>query len=255
MLPAGPPATHAADAPARRAAKPNRTTTNAGNVNALPRAKGAAQPPRRRRRGRPRVRLLRGRRRGGADVAPRAALRRPQPTFRVQRSRWPFTPPTLPSGTPPPLGRRKPTGRAANTALEPAPAARDTTLALAPRHTADVRYDDPAIRRVLRAIPRAEGEPSALPSGTHSPSAGGSPPAERRTWPSRAIPPRVEGDPSVRQLMYDTVTPRSGEYRPRQAAPSPLSRRKPAGRAANVALAPAPAAPDTTLASRLRTTR
>ena len=95
-LPAGPPATHAADAPARRAAKPNRTTTNASNVNALHRAKGAAQPPRRRRRGRPRVRLLRDRRRGGADVAPRAALRRPQPTFRVQRSRWPFTPPLGP---------------------------------------------------------------------------------------------------------------------------------------------------------------
>ena len=57
-LPAGPPATHAADAPARRAAKPNRTTTNASNVNALHRAKGAAQPPRRRRRGRPRRRRL-----------------------------------------------------------------------------------------------------------------------------------------------------------------------------------------------------
>ena len=35
---------------------------------------------------------------------------------------------------PSPLGRRKPTGRAANVALEPAPAAPDTTLALAPRH-------------------------------------------------------------------------------------------------------------------------
>ena len=48
---------------------------------------GAAQPPRRQRRGRPRVRLLPGRQRRGADVAPRAAPRRPQPTFRVQRSR------------------------------------------------------------------------------------------------------------------------------------------------------------------------
>ena len=35
---------------------------------------------------------------------------------------------------PAPLVRRKPTGRAANVALEPAPAAPDTTLALAPRH-------------------------------------------------------------------------------------------------------------------------
>ena len=71
------------------------------------------------------------------------------------------------------------------------------------------------------------------------PSAGGSPPAERRTWPSRAIPPRAEGDPSVTRLTYDTMTRRSGECRPRQAAPSPLSRQKPAGRAANVALTPA----------------
>ena len=36
--------------------------------------------------------------------------------------------------------------------------------------------------------------PPGLPSGTHAPSAGGSPPAERRTWPSRAIPPRAEGE-------------------------------------------------------------
>ena len=127
-------------------------------------------------------------------------------------------------------------GRAANAALEAdPPEGRGRPL----RHTADVRYDDPAIRRVLRAIPWAEGEPSALPSGTHSPSAGGSPLAEWRTWPSRAIPPRAEGDPSVRRLTYDTMTRRSGECRPRQAAPSPLSRQKPAGRAANVALTPA----------------
>ena len=35
---------------------------------------------------------------------------------------------------PAPLVRRKPTGRAANTALEPAPRGTDTTLARAPRH-------------------------------------------------------------------------------------------------------------------------
>ena len=62
---------------------------------------------------------------------------------------------------PAPLVRRKPTGRAANVALEPAPAAPDTTLALAPRH-------DTMTRRTGEYWDTAPSPASAAPpSGTH----------------------------------------------------------------------------------------
>ena len=53
--------------------------------------------------------------------------------------------------------------------------------------------------------------PPTLPSGTQPPSSGGSPPAERRSWPS-SQPPAAPDTTLALAPRHDTMTRQSGEY-------------------------------------------
>ena len=57
----------------------------------------------------------------------------------------------------------------------------------------------------------AARHPPTLPSGTQPPSSGGSPPAERRSWPS-SQPPAAPDTTLALAPRHDTMTRRSGEY-------------------------------------------